>query len=110
AGFETPVIVTGGIHGFEKAEQILQEGKADLVGLARQALADPEFFTKVRSGCGSEVRVCEYTNYCEGLDQKHKQVTCKLWDREGIEDINVKRTLDGKRRTTAPVWSGVQAS
>jgi len=110
AGFETPVIVTGGIHGFEKAEEILQDGKADMVGIARQALADPEFFTKVKAGCGSEVRVCEYTNYCEGLDQKHKQVTCKLWDREGLDDPNVKRTLDGKRRSTAPVWAGPQAA
>ena len=25
--------------------------------------------------------MCEYTNYCEGLDQKHKPVTCKLWDK-----------------------------
>ena len=106
AGFETPVIVTGGVHGFEKGERILQEGKADIVGIARQALADPDFFLKVRAGCGSEVRVCEYTNYCEGLDQKHKQVTCKLWDRKELDEPGVKRTLDGKRRTTAPAWSG----
>ena len=30
---------------------------------------------------GAEVRRCTYTNYCEGLDQRHKQVTCQLWDR-----------------------------
>ena len=106
AGFETPVIVTGGVHGFEMGERILQEGKADLVGIARQALADPDFFLKVRAGCGSAVRVCEYTNYCEGLDQKHKPVTCKLWDREGLDSPGVKLTPDGKRRTTAPVWAG----
>ena len=109
AGFETPVIVTGGIHGFEQGERILQQGKADIVGIARQALADPDFFLKVRAGCGSEVRVCEYTNYCEGLDQKHKQVTCKLWDRKELDAPGVKRTLDGKRRTTAPAWAGPAA-
>ncbi|MYF06766.1 MAG: NADH:flavin oxidoreductase, partial [Rhodospirillaceae bacterium] len=81
-------------------------GKADIVGIARQALADPDFFLKVRAGCGGEVRVCEYTNYCEGLDQKHKQVTCKLWDRKELDEPGVKRTLDGKRRTTAPAWAG----
>lgn len=106
AGFETPVVVTGGIHGFEKAEQALKDGQADLVGIARQALADPEFFAKVKTGCGSEVVVCEYTNYCEGLDQKHKQVTCKLWDRKDLDEPGVKLTLDGKRRMTAPVWGG----
>jgi 2,4-dienoyl-CoA reductase-like NADH-dependent reductase (Old Yellow Enzyme family) len=104
AGYETPVIVTGGIHGFEQAEEILQRGDADLIGAARQSLADPDWFEKVRQGCGAEVRNCEYTNYCEGLDQKHKQVTCKLWDRLDLDDPQVTMGDDGKRRLTAPAW------
>ncbi len=104
AGLETPVIVTGGIHGFEQAERILCDGQADIVGAARQTLADPVWFRKVRLGRGSEVRVCEFTNYCEGLDQKHKMVTCKLWDRLDMEETDLRRTPDGKRRTTAPAW------
>ena len=67
AGFATPVVVTGGIHGFEQAEALLADGKADIVGLARQSLADPDWFRKVLLGRGSEVVVCEYTNYCEAL-------------------------------------------
>ncbi|WP_425404519.1 hypothetical protein [Hwanghaeella sp.] len=104
AGFETPVIVTGGIHGFQMAEEILQSGQADIIGSARQTLADPVWFRKVKLGRGDEVRVCEYTNYCEGLDQKHKMVTCKLWDRLDLDDT-VPRTPDGKRRTIAPAWA-----
>lgn len=104
AGFETPVIVTGGIHGFEQAEAILQDGGADLVGAARQSLADPDWFEKVRTGCGAQVRSCEFTNYCEGLDQKHKQVTCKLWDRLGLDEDGVPLSSDGKRRLIAPAW------
>ena len=42
----------------------------------RPSLADPDWFLKVRSGHGAAVRVCEYTNYCEGLDQHHDVVTC----------------------------------
>ncbi len=106
AGFETPIVVIGGIHGFEMAESILQKGQGDIVGAARQALADPDFFLKVQTGCGDQVRVCEYTNYCEGLDQKHKVVTCKLWDRGDLDDGQAKLTPDGKRRTTAPAWQG----
>jgi 2,4-dienoyl-CoA reductase-like NADH-dependent reductase (Old Yellow Enzyme family) len=105
AGFETPVIVTGGIHGFEQAEAILERGDADLVGSARQSLADPDWFLKARLGRGDDVRVCEFTNYCEGLDQKHKKVTCKLWDRLELDEPGVKRTEDGKRRTTPPAWN-----
>ena len=104
AGLKTPIVVTGGIHGFRQAEDILAGGKADIVGLARQSLADPDWFMKVRTGRGAEVRVCEYTNYCEALDQKHVAVTCKLWDRTGLDEPGLGKTPDGKRRLTAPDW------
>lgn len=105
AGFETPVVVTGGIHAFDQAEALLRDGQADLVGFARQGLADPDWFEKVRLGRGAEVRVCEYTNYCEALDQKHQQVTCQLWDREALDEPGIRRTNDGKRRSTPPRWT-----
>jgi 2,4-dienoyl-CoA reductase-like NADH-dependent reductase (Old Yellow Enzyme family) len=105
AGLATPVIVTGGIHGFDQAEALLAEEKADVVGLARQSLADPDWFEKVRLGHGAEVRVCEYTNYCEALDQKHHQVTCQLWDRERLDEPGVAKSKDGKRRLVPPAWS-----
>ena len=105
AGFEIPVVVAGGIHGFDQAEAVLTDGIADIVGAARQSLADPDWFLKLKLGCGDEISVCEYTNSCEGLDQKHKQVTCKLWDRSGLDEAGVKLSKDGRRRLTAPHWS-----
>jgi 2,4-dienoyl-CoA reductase-like NADH-dependent reductase (Old Yellow Enzyme family) len=104
AGYSIPVVVAGGIHTFAQAESLLEEGKADIVAFARQALADPDWFEKVRSGCGSEVRLCEYTNYCEGLDQKHKQVTCNLWDRLELDEPGLSKSRDGRRRLVAPDW------
>jgi len=104
AGFETPVVVAGGIHGFEQAEAALGSGVADIIGAARQSLADPDWFLKLRLGRGDEISVCEYTNSCEGLDQKHKQVTCKLWDRSNLNETGVKLSRDGRRRLTAPSW------
>jgi len=103
AGFATPVVCTGGIHNFETAEDYLKRGVCDIVGAARQTLADPDWFRKIRLGRGKEVRVCEYTNYCEGLDQKHKPVTCQLWDRLPA-NAGERRSADGKRRLTAPLW------
>lgn len=102
AGFETPVVSGGGIHGFEQAEAWLTEGNADIVSIARQALADPDWFRKVRAGAGTAVRLCLYTNYCEALDQRHREVTCELWDRERLTDPAVARSKDGKRRLIAP--------
>mgnify|MGYP006275409773 FL=1 len=102
AGYHTPVIAAGGIHNFEQAEKILFDQNADIIGFARQALADPDWFVKVKSGQGQKVRLCEYSNYCEGLDQKHKAVTCQLWDREQLDEVGISKTPDGKRRLLAP--------
>ena len=102
AGFETPVVATGGITTFEQAEAIIHSGDADIAGLARQALADPDWFVKVRTGHGEAVRRCTYTNYCEALDQAHRQVTCKLWDRKQLDEPGIKLATDGRRRLLAP--------
>jgi dimethylglycine catabolism A len=103
-GFDTPVVCTGGVHNFEMAEDLLAHGACDIVGAARQSLADPDWFRKTALGLGHAVRTCEFTNYCEALDQKHKQVTCQLWDREGLDEPDVALAADGKRRLNAPEW------
>jgi 2,4-dienoyl-CoA reductase-like NADH-dependent reductase (Old Yellow Enzyme family) len=104
AGFTTPIVATGGITTFAQAESILQHGQADIAGLARQALADPDWFIKVRLGRGDEIRRCTYTNYCEALDQAHRQVTCKLWDRKELDEPGIAMASDGRRRLLAPEW------
>jgi 2,4-dienoyl-CoA reductase-like NADH-dependent reductase (Old Yellow Enzyme family) len=104
AGLATPVIAAGGIHHFAQAESVLAAGGADIIGFARQALADPDWFRKVESGHGAQVRLCLYTNYCEALDQRHRQVTCELWDRERLDDPGIHLSTDGKRRLTPPAW------
>jgi 2,4-dienoyl-CoA reductase-like NADH-dependent reductase (Old Yellow Enzyme family) len=110
ANRNTPLIASGGIHNFEQAEAVLASGQADIVAIARQALADPDWFTKVRTGRGAEVRLCIYTNYCEALDQRHRQVTCELWDRDALDEPGVRRPADGKRRLIAPPWPGGSAN
>jgi dimethylglycine catabolism A len=106
SGKNTPIVTAGGICTFEQAEEILANGQADIVAAARQSLADPDWWLKMRSGKGDEVRRCIFTNYCEGLDQKHKEVTCQLWDRdfESSDAANVPRSADGKRRMVPPRW------
>ena len=103
-GLTTPIVATGGISTFEQAEQILEREEADIIGFARQALADPDWFVKVKLGLGDQVRRCTYTNYCEALDQAHKQVTCKLWDRKGLDEPGIAMAHDGRRRLEPPIW------
>jgi tRNA-dihydrouridine synthase len=97
-------VATGGISTFEQAEAILQQGQADIAGLARQALADPDWFIKVKLGRGDEIRRCTYTNYCEALDQAHRPVTCKLWDRFELDEPGIATVDEGRRRLLAPEW------
>jgi len=110
AGFETPIGGAGAINSFEVAELALREGDCDFVAAARQSLADPDWWLKMEEGRGTEIRRCIYTNYCEGLDQQHKQVTCQLWDRDfarpdpGASDGSIRRDADGRRRLVPPPW------
>ena len=104
SGKETPLVVAGGIGTFSLAESTLQTGGGDIIGAARASLADPDLWEKVARGRGEEVRRCAYTNYCEALDAKHKEVTCRLWDRTHLEASDLLKSQDGRRRLTAPEW------
>jgi len=107
AGLSTPVVTCGGISSYWQAEEILARGEADVVASARQTLADPDWFKKLRLGQGEAIRRCLFTNYCEGLDQAHKQVTCQLWDRAvAPEEREEELPRVGGRRLTAPAWRG----
>jgi NADPH-dependent 2,4-dienoyl-CoA reductase/sulfur reductase-like enzyme len=55
---EVPVIVVGRINDPNMAEQIIREGKADLVAMGRALLADPELPNKVAEGRIQEIRKC----------------------------------------------------
>jgi len=103
-GLVTPIVSVGGAHNFEIAESWLAEGAYDIVGVARQSLADPDWASKIGLGRGDEVRTCEFTLSCEGPDPKHKAGTCLLCDIEDIEQSGVTKTSDAKQRVTAPDW------
>lgn len=105
AGYATPVVAAGALNSFEVAEAALCNEDCDIVASARQSLADPDWWLKMHQGQGEQVRRCALTNYCEGLDQVHKQVTCRLWDRDlSPDEPDVLMATDGKRRLNAPPW------
>jgi len=104
AGCTSPVVAAGGIASPWQAEAALEGGAADIVAAARQSLADPDWFRKIERGQGDAVRRCLFTNYCEALDQKHREVTCQLWDRQELEHAEL-RSQDGRRRLVPPPWN-----
>ena len=62
-----PVFCTGRIKDPVQAERILREGLADMVGVVRGQICDPEFTRKARQGRTESIRLCISCNqYCLG--------------------------------------------
>ena len=53
-----PVITVGRIKDPVQADQIIADGRADLVALGRSFLADPRYPEKARTGRIDEIRPC----------------------------------------------------
>ncbi|PAU51132.1 NADPH-dependent 2,4-dienoyl-CoA reductase [Pseudomonas sp. PIC25] len=53
-----PLITTNRINTPEVAEQVLAEGDADMVSMARPFLADPDFVNKAAQGRADEINTC----------------------------------------------------
>lgn len=59
---DIPVVGCNRINDPYIAEEVLKEGVADLVGVARGLIADPEFVKKAREGRADEIRRCVACN------------------------------------------------
>lgn len=61
------IMTTGNIRDPKVAEQILEEGRADLIGMGRGLIADPDWVNKVQSGKEETLRKCISCNIgCAG--------------------------------------------
>lgn len=79
----TPIIAAGRIQTPETAERILQDGEADLIGLARVLLADPLWPKKAQGIVKDPIVTCEPTcNLCMKRAMTGKPVICSQWSRE----------------------------
>ncbi|MCI0606027.1 NADH:flavin oxidoreductase [bacterium] len=97
-GFTVPVVATGKIRTPEQAESVLQQERADLVGLARALLADPDLPKKAREGRSDKIVRCTYGNVCKNLDENFHKVTCVLWPKGSLQ-------APESSDTKAPVWT-----
>jgi 2,4-dienoyl-CoA reductase-like NADH-dependent reductase (Old Yellow Enzyme family) len=100
AGFRIPVVTAGKIQTFQQAESLLREERADLVGMARALLADPDLPRKWLAGADRELRACVFCPFCEDEDQHHRVVTCTLWP---------KAPGDHRKRLTPAVWPATES-
>jgi len=70
-----PVVSTARIQTPEQAEGILASGKADLIGMCRALIADPEWPVKAQAGHRGDIRRCIYTCACWGSG---KRLACSV--------------------------------
>lgn len=78
-----PVIAAGRIATPELAEKIISTGKADLVGLARVLLADPQWPVKAFNGQAADIVSCRKDcDVCLQLVMKQQPVICAAWNNE----------------------------
>jgi 2,4-dienoyl-CoA reductase-like NADH-dependent reductase (Old Yellow Enzyme family) len=59
---DLPVVAFGRIKRPDMAEEILANGEADLIGMARQLIADPNTLNKLREGQAELIRYCIGSN------------------------------------------------
>lgn len=79
AGFETPVVAAGKIRTPQLAEEILAQGKADMIGLCRALLCDPDWPIKAKEGRDKDIVRCTACNWCLEADARFEKVTCSRW-------------------------------
>ena len=80
-----PVMTVGGISDPEHAERILAEGKADIIGMARALLADPELPNKSRRGRRNEIIPCLRCNNCLTAVGYNDIIVCAVNPQTGKE-------------------------
>ncbi len=85
---DVPSIVTGRYRTMEEVDQAIRLGQADLVGMTRATIADPDLVNKTRAGQASRVRPCIACNQgCVGqLLSPLRKVGCAVNAGAGFEN------------------------
>ncbi|WP_084670827.1 FAD-dependent oxidoreductase [Sporichthya polymorpha] len=91
---DVKVLYAGRVLTVEMAEQLLEDGACDLVGMTRASISDPEFALKAAEGREEEIRPCIGCNRCidnsvhgtgTGLFQLQQRAMCSVNSTAGNE-------------------------
>ncbi|GGF55635.1 NADH:flavin oxidoreductase/NADH oxidase [Marmoricola endophyticus] len=102
----TPVMAVAKVPDVATADRLIDDGTADLVGMARAWLAEPDLVRKVESG--EEPRPCTYCNVCWDFIHTGRPIACiysPTTGRELATDAERPVTPEG-RRTLRVVGAG----
>ncbi len=86
AGVDVPVMVAGRITSPDYAEEVLREGKADIINLGRALITDPEWPAKVAGGRVDDIMPCISCNKgCHDPTKKIRHTICLVNAEAGRE-------------------------
>ena len=96
---ELPVFTVGRITDPVQAERILANGEADMVGMTRAHVADPDLIAKLREGRLDDIRPCVGANVCIRNGLEGRSIGCIHNPQTGREltwgdPVPAKRSLD----------------
>jgi hypothetical protein len=95
---DKPVLVAGRINQPQLAAEVIDSGKADMVGMARALITDPEFVDKVMRGRSEDIRACVGCNQaCVGHRLAHFPVSC------------IQNPVSGRERSLGEVQPAAEA-
>ncbi|MBI2746915.1 MAG: NADPH-dependent 2,4-dienoyl-CoA reductase [Burkholderiales bacterium] len=99
AGLTTPLVTSNRINTPEVAEQLLAEGSADMVSMARPLLADADFVKKAAQGRAADINTCIACNQaCLDHIFKNKLTSCLVNPRACHETELVYRPVVQRKR------------
>lgn len=102
-----PIIATNTIKSPAFAEQLLEEGVCDFVGLGRSQFADPLFMKKAKEGREDEIRTCIGCMFCrERLLVHRNSVACSVNPRMGREYILASPKENGQGKPVVVIGAG----
>ncbi len=98
AAVDIPVVYTGRVTHPAIGERILAAGHADVVGMARATIADPDLPRKARDGALNTLRPCVGSNEClhRGLVDGMR-FSCAVNPSAGHETVPVERAQSPRR-------------
>jgi len=87
AARRVPLLVTGRFRTIEEADQVISRGEADMVGMTRAHIADPDIVRLTKAGEEDRIRPCIACNHgCVGGLALQRQIGCAVNVAVGQED------------------------
>lgn len=95
---DVPVFCIGRITTPDMAESIISKGRADMVGMTRANMSDPNLANKAKSGRADEIRTCIGMMLCWSRTRHPEGITCALNPSVGNEeDLAINSAKDPKK-------------